>query len=65
MTNKIDFIIPNDASSIEARCITCDNGMTLYRCSRFPICDDCINDLREIIAERRKPKAVEIGQQGG
>ena len=61
MANKIDFIEAKGACSIEARCITCDNGMTLYRCSRFPICDDCIKDLREIISERRKPKVVEIG----
>lgn len=67
MANRIEFIVGNGASSVEARCITCDNGMTLYRCSRFPICDECIKDLRKIIAERRKPKVVEIGQtiQGG
>lgn len=61
MANKIDFIEAKCTTSIEAKCITCDNGMTLYRCSRFPICDECIKDLRKIIAERRKPKVVEIG----
>lgn len=67
MANKIDFIEAKGTASIEARCITCDNGMTLYRCNRFPICDECLNDMRKIIAERRKPKVVEIGQtiQGG
>ena len=31
------------------------------RMRKFPICDECLNDLREIINERRKPKVVEIG----
>lgn len=35
--------------------------MTTMRGRAFPICDDCLKDLREIINERRKPKVVEIG----
>lgn len=48
------------------RCLTCGGKIPLGR-GNFPICNDCINDLQEIIAERRKPKVVEIGQtnQGG
>ena len=64
MENKKDFIrieTIRQSPAIEAMCITCNKGMKLHRCSQFPICDDCINDLREIIAERRKPKVVEIG----
>lgn len=67
MANKEELIIPlavaKDAPTIEATCITCQNGMTLYRCSRFPICDDCLKDLREIISERRKPKVVELDRR--
>lgn len=49
------------------KCATCDNNITELRAMKFPFCDECINDLRKIIAERRKPKVVEIGQtiQGG
>lgn len=42
-------------------CVTCDNAMSESRAFRFPICDDCLKDLREIISEHRKPKVVEIG----
>lgn len=43
------------------RCATCDNDITELRSIKFPICDECLNDMREIISERRKPKVVEIG----
>lgn len=63
MANKEELIIPlavaKDAPTIEAVCITCNNGMSRYRCNRFPICDDCINDLREIIKKRRLEKEKE------
>lgn len=62
MANKEEFILPlavaKDAPTIEAKCITCPNGMTLSRCSRFPICDDCLKVLREIIKERRLEKEM-------
>lgn len=38
------------------KCVTCDNDMSEYRAFRFPICDDCLKDLREIIKERRLEK---------
>lgn len=38
------------------KCITCDNDMSESRAFRFPICDDCLNDLREIIKVRRLEK---------
>ena len=38
------------------RCVTCDNDMSESRAFRFPICDECVNDLREIIKERRLEK---------
>lgn len=43
------------------RCTTCDNSIDERRAIQFPFCDECIKDLRKIIAERRKPKVVEIG----
>ena len=43
------------------KCATCDNNITELRSMKFPICDECIKDLRGIISERRKPKVVEIG----
>lgn len=49
------------------RCTTCDNCIDERRAIHFPFCNECIKDLRKIIAERRKPKVVEIGRtiQGG
>ena len=52
-------------SSPKFRCATCDNEITALRAIEFPIfpiCDECLKDLREIISERRKPKVVE-GEQ--
>ena len=36
-------------------CQTCGTTMSLYR-GRFPICDDCLKVLREIIKERKENK---------
>lgn len=36
-------------------CQTCGTTMRLSR-GRFPICDDCLKVLREIIKERKKNK---------
>lgn len=38
------------------KCATCDNEMSESRAFRFPICNDCLNDLREIIKDRRLEK---------
>ena len=42
--------------SLEVKCATCSNGIPLLRGKQFPICDDCIKVLREIIKERRLEK---------
>ena len=45
------------------KCAICNGSIYVYTHSdslRF-FCDECLNDLREIINERRKPKAVETG----
>lgn len=38
------------------KCVTCDNDMSESRAFRFPICNDCLKDLREIIKDRRLEK---------
>lgn len=50
-----------NSSGTYFKCATCDNNITELRAMKFPICDECMKDLREIISERRKPKVVEIG----
>lgn len=35
------------------KCATCDNNITELRAMKFPICDDCLKALREIIKERK------------
>lgn len=51
------------------KCVICKCNIYVYTHadSLRLFCDDCIKELRKIIAERRKPKVVEIGQtiQGG
>lgn len=69
MANETEFfrIKELNTNGTNFKCATCDNNITELRAMKFPICDECIKDLRQIIAERRKPKVVEIGQtiQGG
>lgn len=40
------------------KCATCDNNITELRAVKFPICDECIKDLREIIKARRLEKEI-------
>lgn len=35
------------------KCATCDNNITEFRAMKFPICDECLKVLREIIKEKR------------
>lgn len=42
--------------SLGIKCATCSNSIPLSRGLKFPICDDCLKDLREIIKERRHEK---------
>jgi len=67
MADKTGFIRIKESTTngTNFKCATCDNNITEFRAMKFPICDDCIMDLREIIAEHRKPKAVEFGREGG
>ena len=49
--------LPHDETCAIYRieCQTCGTTMSLNR-GQFPICDDCLKDLREIIKERRLEK---------
>lgn len=62
MADKTGFIRIKELTTngTNFKCATCDNNITELRAMKFPICDECIKDLRKIIAERRKPKVVEI-----
>lgn len=53
-----DTIVLEHAASEPPKvmCVTCDNAISASRAFRFPICDECIKDLREIIKERRLEK---------
>lgn len=55
MTDTIELKIKEYGRS-EFMCATCDNNITELRAMKFPICDDCLKDLREIIKERRLKK---------
>lgn len=44
---------PEEFSHQMFRCATCDNNITELKAMKFPICDECMKDLREIIKERR------------
>ena len=59
MTIKINEFV---SSGPYFKCATCDNNITEFRAMKFPMCDECMKDLRGIIYERRKPKVVE-GEQ--
>lgn len=43
----------------KVKCATCDNNITKLRAMKFPICDDCLKALREIIKDRRLKKEME------
>lgn len=61
MEDKTEFIRIKELTTngTNFKCATCDNNITELRAMKFPICDDCINDLREIIKERRLEKEKE------
>ena len=40
--------------SPKVKCETCDNNITKFRAMQLPICDECINDLREIIKAHKE-----------
>ena len=42
----------------KVKCGTCDDNITKLRAMKFPICDDCLKSLREIIKARRLEKEI-------
>lgn len=40
-----------DFAGVKYKCSTCENEMTESRKFAFPICDECLSNLREIIKE--------------
>ena len=38
----------------KVKCATCDNNITKLRAMQFPICDDCLKSLREIIKAHKE-----------
>lgn len=42
----------------KVKCATCDNTMSEFRAFKFPICDDCLKALREIIKERKNEQRL-------
>ena len=41
-------------SSCGIDCVICKSTMSLMRGRAFPICDDCLKDLRKIIKENKR-----------
>lgn len=48
----------NEIEPPKVKCATCDDTMSEYRAFRFPICDDCLKDLREIIKEKKNERRM-------
>lgn len=42
-----------DFAGVKYKCVTCENEMTESRRFAFPLCDECLSNLREIIKEKR------------
>jgi Zn finger protein HypA/HybF involved in hydrogenase expression len=49
-TIKIEI---KEFESPKVKCATCDNTMSESRAFSFPICDDCLKAMREIIKENK------------
>lgn len=43
-----------DFEPTKVKCATCDNKITEPRAMQFPICDDCLKSLREIIKAHKE-----------
>lgn len=49
-TIKLKF---KEYKSPKYKCATCNNNITELRAMKFPICDDCLKVLCEIIKEKK------------
>lgn len=60
MSDK-DFIeISATTGQTTFKCATCDNDISKARATMFPICDECLKDLRKIIKKERFKKFMGI-----
>lgn len=50
-TIKIEI---EDFEPPKVKCATCDNNITELMAMKFPICDDCLKALREIIKAHKE-----------
>ena len=50
-TNELNI---EEYGSTKFKCATCDNNITELRAMKFPICDDCLKALREIIKAHKE-----------
>ena len=41
------------------RCITCNAEMTASRSRQFPICNECLNIIKRLIADKKLEDAAE------
>lgn len=41
------------------RCITCNAEMTVFRGRQFPICNECLNIIKRLIADKKLEDVAE------
>lgn len=54
-TIKLKF---KEFESPKVKCATCENNITEFRAMKFPICDDCLKVMREIIKEKKNEQRL-------
>jgi len=40
------------------KCITCNAEMAIYRGRQFPICDECLSIIKQLIADKKLENAA-------
>ena len=53
-----DTIKIKEFESPKVKCATCENNITELRAMKFPICDDCLKAMREIIKEKKNEQRL-------
>lgn len=57
MADTIELEI-KDYEPQKVKCATCDNNITELMAMKFPICDDCLKAMREIIKEKKNEQRL-------
>lgn len=60
MSDKDCIEISATTGQTTFKCATCDNDISEARATMFPICDECLKDLRRIIKKERLKKIMGI-----